>query len=167
MFTASVNDKKYRIESLNDSLTEGLINGNPFKIDISSHNHYLHLIKDNRSFKIFVLNVDKESKKACFKINNKTVTVEISDEIDTLLNSMGIDTKLQKKENHLRAPMPGMINKILVNKGDSVKKGDTVLVLEAMKMENNLKAPHDAVIKDIPVKVLKSVEKNEILVTFE
>ena len=167
MLTSSINNKKYNVEFSDNTLTEGCINGNPFKIDISSHNQYFHLIKNYKSYKIFILNIDFETKKVTLKINNEQVSIEISNEIDTLLKTMGIYNKSPKKEDHLKAPMPGLINKILVKKGDAIKKGDTIMVLEAMKMENNLKAGHDAIIKDIPVKVLKSVEKNEILAVFE
>ena len=41
----------------------------------------------------------------------------------------------------VKAPLPGVVTKILVEAGQAVKKGDTVLVLEAMKMENNITAP--------------------------
>jgi biotin carboxyl carrier protein len=167
MLTSSVNHKKYNIEFNDSSLTEGLINGKPFKIDISTNNYYFHLIREHKSYKIFVLKVDYKAKQVMLKINSETVSVEISDELDLLLNSMGINNKQTNKEDYLKAPMPGLINKIFVKKGDRVKKGDTLMVLEAMKMENNLKASHDAVIKEIPVNILKPVEKNEILAVYE
>jgi biotin carboxyl carrier protein len=167
MLTSTINDKNYIIEFNDAVFTEGFINGKPFKIDISSYKQYVHLIRDNHSYKVFVLKVDYEAKRVSLKINSEIVSVEITDELDFILNSMGIYNKQTKKEDSLKAPMPGLINKILVKKGDHVKKGDTLIVLEAMKMENNLKATHDAIIKEIRVNVLKPVEKNEILAIFE
>jgi len=61
------------------------------------------------------------------------------------------------------APMPGMIVKYLRNEGDSVKKGDPVLILEAMKMENSLVAPSDGIVKGIKFGSGDSVAKGAVL----
>lgn len=67
----------------------------------------------------------------------------------------------------IKAPMPGMIIKYEKNVGDSVKKGDTVVVLEAMKMENALPAPGDGVIKAINFGSGDSVSKDAVLAVIE
>ena len=54
---------------------------------------------------------------------------------------MGLDNALEVKISHLASPMPGLVIKSLVKAGDTVEKGDPLIVLEAMKMENVLKAP--------------------------
>jgi biotin carboxyl carrier protein len=59
-----------------------------------------------------------------------------------------------------------MVLNILVKPGDTVKKGDPILVLEAMKMENLLKAPGDASIASIHAEKGKAVEKGQLLVSF-
>ena len=56
------------------------------------------------------------------------------------------------------APMPGKILAVKAKEGDSVKAGDVILVLEAMKMENDSVAPQDGVVASINVKVGDSVE---------
>ena len=56
------------------------------------------------------------------------------------------------------APMPGKILAVKAKEGDSVKAGDVLLVLEAMKMENDIVAPQDGVVASINVKVGYSVE---------
>jgi len=63
----------------------------------------------------------------------------------------------------LKAPMPGMVIRYIKNVGDAVKKGDDIVVLEAMKMENALKAPCDGVIKSIPFKSGDTVAKGVAL----
>ncbi len=65
------------------------------------------------------------------------------------------------------APMPGSIVKVIVNAGDAVKKGDTLLVLEAMKMENEIKAPEDATVSSVAVKSGDSVSSGDLLVTLD
>ena len=63
--------------------------------------------------------------------------------------------------------MPGLILEILVTKSVKVKKGDPIIILEAMKMENILTSPIDGVIKNIEVKAQQTVEKNNVLIRFE
>ncbi len=64
----------------------------------------------------------------------------------------------------VNSPMPGSILKIHVNKGDVVKRGQSLLVLEAMKMENDIKAPADGKVIDVKVKQGDSVTLGQILV---
>jgi biotin carboxyl carrier protein len=63
--------------------------------------------------------------------------------------------------------MPGLILRFEKNIGDEIKKGDSVLILEAMKMENILKSPGDGIVKNILVKQGQAVEKNQILIELE
>ncbi len=69
--------------------------------------------------------------------------------------------------NNLLSPIPGKIFKINVSEGDSVKKGDVVIVVDAMKMENNLIAKRDSVVKKIHVSVNQMVTGNFLLVELE
>lgn len=68
---------------------------------------------------------------------------------------------------HVNAPMPGKVIKINVKPGDEVKKGTTLLILEAMKMENNIVAFRDAKIKNVNVELNQLVEVHSPLVVFE
>ncbi len=63
----------------------------------------------------------------------------------------------------LLAPMPGMIVKYVVGEGEAVKKGDTVVILEAMKMENALASPADGVVKGVKFGSGDSVAKGAVL----
>jgi biotin carboxyl carrier protein len=69
--------------------------------------------------------------------------------------------------NHIFSPMPGKIIKIDVNIGDTVVKGDNLLIIEAMKMENQIKAPRNAVIQKLNIKVNDTVKSNSPLIVFE
>jgi biotin carboxyl carrier protein len=77
-----------------------------------------------------------------------------------------LDNLNSKKVNEVKAPMPGLVLEIRVNVGDAVKKGDAILVLEAMKMENILKSPTDGTVSKINVKKGIAVEKNQVLINF-
>ena len=65
----------------------------------------------------------------------------------------------------VKAPLPGVVTKILVKEGQSVKKGETVLVLEAMKMENNITAEADGTVTGICVSAGDSVMEGTTLIT--
>ena len=65
----------------------------------------------------------------------------------------------------LKSPLPGSITKILVTPGQAVKKGETVMMMEAMKMENEIKAEKDGVIAEIKVAVGQNVMNDEVLLT--
>lgn len=63
------------------------------------------------------------------------------------------------------APMPGKILSIKANVGASVKKGEVLLILEAMKMENEIVAPEDGTVASVNVSVGSAVEAGDTLVT--
>ncbi|MGH7284928.1 MAG: acetyl-CoA carboxylase biotin carboxyl carrier protein subunit [Polyangiaceae bacterium] len=70
------------------------------------------------------------------------------------------------KDSTVKSPMPGRIVKIMVNVGDEVNAGDSLLVVEAMKMENEIKAKQAGKIAEIHVAAGATVEANGKLVTF-
>jgi biotin carboxyl carrier protein len=67
----------------------------------------------------------------------------------------------------LSAPMPGQIRAVNVQAGETVTKGQTLLVLEAMKMEMRVQAPRDGVVKALHVKTGQTVEREQILIEIE
>lgn len=125
------------------------------------------IIMDGRSYQAQVLKIDKDTKMVTLQINQQTYEVAIEEPIDQLLASMGIKDALTKKINDIKAPMPGLILKILVSPGQAIKKGDPVLILEAMKMENVFKATTDAIVREIKVTERTAVEKGEVLIVLE
>jgi len=70
-------------------------------------------------------------------------------------------------ENDIVASLPGAVHKILVSAGDHVKKGQAIVVLEAMKMEIEVKAPKDGVIGSIDVSKGQSVANNQVVARFK
>ena len=64
----------------------------------------------------------------------------------------------------VKAPMPGKILSVAVSAGQAVKKGETLLILEAMKMQNEIAAPHDAVVAEVRVSANQTVSTGEDLV---
>ena len=122
------------------------------------------------------------------KINNKNYTIKFSkNNNEILLNTNGftykynVKTKSQVKFEKItqksgvkkaknpivKSPMPGLIIKIMVNVGDNVKKGDKLIVIEAMKMENAISCQFDGIVKSITAIEGTAVEKDAVLVTLE
>ena len=73
----------------------------------------------------------------------------------------------EKDPRLVQAFIPGTIRKISVKEGDEVKKGDLLLILEAMKMKNRIISPMDGVIKKINVKTGIIVPKNKVLIELD
>jgi len=106
------------------------------------------------------------AKSVDLKINGKRFTVGLKTKFDLLLEKMGINKVSTNTLNYVKAPMPGLIIDLKIKAGDEVKKGDILLILEAMKMENILKSPGDGTVKEVKVKKGDSVEKSQVLVEF-
>jgi len=77
---------------------------------------------------------------------------------------MGLQTLTGSKVENIKAPMPGLVLEVMVSAGQTVQKGDPVLILEAMKMENVLKAPGDGTVVSVEVSKGNAVEKNAVLI---
>jgi biotin carboxyl carrier protein len=63
----------------------------------------------------------------------------------------------------IRAPIPGMIRRILVKAGDAIARGQPLLTLDAMKMENEICSPIDGTVGDVRAREGETVEKDEVL----
>ncbi len=67
----------------------------------------------------------------------------------------------------LRTPLPGIVSEIKVKEGQTVQKGDTLLVIEAMKMENPIRSPRSGIVSKIHVSKDQEVPSGAVLVSFE
>jgi biotin carboxyl carrier protein len=164
MYTVSTNNSSYKIEKENDTWK---LNGENIFLDqiqISETNY--HIIKDDKTYDVDIIKFNKEDKTALVKVNGTKYELKIADKFDELLKNLGMDNLSAKKVNNIKAPMPGLVLNILVDDGTVVKKGDALIVLEAMKMENILKSPTDGTVKRIAVKKGVAVEKNQVLIEF-
>lgn len=145
-----------------------LLNGKPVAADVlQKDGRHFHLIHKGRSYNIEVVEADFAAKTFHLKVNGQLMEVKGSTELDQLLARMGMNRGAKAHMNELKAPMPGAIIEVSVRPGDQVKKGDKLIVLEAMKMENVLKAQADGVVKNVIAKPGTSVEKNQLLIQFE
>jgi biotin carboxyl carrier protein len=134
-------------------------------IRLDEHNY--HVISGERSFLATLEKVDYLAKSFVFKINGGLYEVKIADQFDQTVNRLGLTAHASTKFKDVKAPMPGLVLDVMVEVGQSVTKGDALLILEAMKMENVLKSPGDGVVKAIKVLKGAAVNKNQILLEME
>ena len=126
-----------------------------------------HILYQHRSYEATVLEMDAATKTMRIQIGQNSYDVALKNKFDLLAEKLGFSNMNSQKLNNIKAPMPGLVLEVLVKEGDTVAKGDSVLILEAMKMENVIKAEGDAVVKRVTVKQGAAVEKNQIMVEFE
>lgn len=119
---------------------------------------------------------DMEDNIASIEVNGTPYNVEIHQEVKKQKTPKLVRQEVQNKpgEGHIvkkegaggfivEAPLPGSIFKLFVKEGDTVKRGDILLVIEAMKMENNIMAEKDGVVQNIKIKQGDSVLQNDSL----
>ncbi len=126
-----------------------------------------HVLVNNKSYEAELLSADPAEKTAMIRVNGNNYEVKLQDKYDLLLQQLGMGSAGAQKLNNLKAPMPGLVIEVKVNVGETVKKGDAILILEAMKMENVLKSSGDGIVKRVCVIKKDAVEKGQVLVEFE
>lgn len=120
---------------------------------------------------------DIEENIAQLEVNGTQYEVEIHQEVKKAKTPKLVRKEIQRKPGEgfitknsgggvikVNAPLPGNIFKVLVKEGDVVKKGDVLLVMEAMKMENNVLAEKGGTVKAIKVNVGDAVLQDDVLI---
>ncbi len=120
-------------------------------------------------------------KKFKVRVNGKEYVVEVEEleegsrAVQPVVHPKKIERKVVKKEEKVAvheegavvAPMPGKITQIKVSEGKEVKRGEIVVMLEAMKMENEISAPKNGIVKEIKVKEGDNVNRGDALMIIE
>lgn len=109
---------------------------------------------------------EKGNRTVFFKLNGQTRNVEVRDK------SVKIAVKENRKadkanDKQIAAPLQGLLSKLLVNKGDKVKKNQQLFVIEAMKMETIITAPHDAAIGNVELAAGTLVNTNDLVIELQ
>lgn len=118
-------------------------------------------------YRVEVLELDRASRKMKLRMGGRTWNLEIREPLDALLDRLGMKETQHSAVQEILAPMPGLVLRLDVKSGQQVQKGDSLLVLEAMKMENVFKAPQDGIVRDIRVRARQAVEKGQVLLVLE
>lgn len=142
------------IEASEDKLR---LNGREFSFSVLTVENTYAIVKiDQKPYKVYLNN-----EKSVFDIYTQGVyfRLRIKNKITEYLEKIAEAEKKSGREHHVVSPMPGLVTKIVRQKGENVQAGDTILFLEAMKMENAIKCFYSGVIEEIYVEENKNIEK--------
>ncbi len=117
-----------------------------------------------RSFDMLVQS-DRASYTITFR--GEQYVVQVEDERSRKLNMGRQAPALPQGELPIKAPISGLIVKVLVDKGETVEDGQPLVILEAMKMENEIRSLRAGVVKSVAVLDGQRVEQNELLLLLE
>ncbi len=159
-------NQKYKIK-VNSNLHFELTAKETLNIDSVVSSTTMHLLKDSTSYHVEISKCNFFEREYTVIVNGTSYEVAIENELDQLISEMGFASQTSKQINILKAPMPGLILEIHVEKGQEVKENESLLILEAMKMENNFLSPRSGIIKYIAVSKGDSVDKGQVLIEFE
>jgi acetyl/propionyl-CoA carboxylase alpha subunit len=154
------------------------LNFNDITLDIASNGKTFTLTLDDKTTQAEVLHT--ENGRLDLLIDGKRVTayvssdntkrwVTVNGQTIVLTKSSGAKRSGGKHDHagELTAPMPGQVRVVNVSEGDAVTKGQTLLVLEAMKMEIRVQAPRNGMVKRLLVRQGETVEREQSLVEIE
>ncbi len=157
IFSVTINEDVYELNTTDiDQLDVQSADANSF-----------HLLKNNKSYHISIEEANYRDKSFTLNVNGTKYVVDVADHFDRLVNQLGLSIVSSQKVNDIKAPMPGLVLDIPAKTGQEVKKGDALLILEAMKMENIIKSAGDGIVKSILVKKGTAVDKGELLIEME
>lgn len=160
-FNIYLNDQSEQVKVIDEDKIE--INQKKFDYQLIELSNKKYLLKlNNKVFEIFHLNGSEQEN--IIMVNGKTLNLTIRTSLEE--KAYKLISKSESDGNHktiIKSPMPGLVLKIFKTPGETIKKGETVLILEAMKMENEIKAPIDGILFEVIAEQGKPIEKNKIL----
>jgi biotin carboxyl carrier protein len=126
------------------------VNGQPlYSLIVNGESFEGYVYPDDRSWQVLLL--------------GRSYSIQIEDEREKRLRISEPDTNIPSREFSLKSPMPGMVVEISVIDGQSVEKGQILVILESMKMQNELRAPFAGTVARLRIKAGESVLQKQIL----
>jgi biotin carboxyl carrier protein len=161
-FIIKVDNKEFKVDLKQEGKDfKVYLDGKEMKVEVAyEQGAQLTLIVDDKPFNI-VLELDDQ-----ILVNDEAYSIEILDEqIQKLIKTS--PKEFITKELAIKVPMPGLIIEVSVKQGDTVKAGQGLLIVEAMKMQNEMNAPRDGIVKKILVQKGQIVNSGDTLVIIE
>jgi biotin carboxyl carrier protein len=160
-YHAQVEDQKYIIDI--DDENSIVVDDQPVRTNLLQVGPLglYSLLMDNESYELVV-----EEQRFGYRVTlgSNTYDVQVTDERTLRLNAGRSQLTTPSGERFIKAPIPGMIVKIMVQEGAEITANQPVIILEAMKMENELRAQRDGVVKEILINAGESVEQGAELI---
>jgi biotin carboxyl carrier protein len=166
-YFAAVGDHTYEI--VVDGQGTIHIDGEPLRVDIqqSGRLDLYSLLIDNKSHEV-VVEADSETRNTYHVlVTGAQHRVVVQNERTRRLASAQRDLGAPAGKLAIKAPIPGLVVKTPVAVGQQVERGETLIILEAMKMENELRAPRAGVVREIRVQAGDQVNLGQLLLYME
>jgi len=142
------------------------VDGKVYKVDLMhTADGTFSILENGNSHNIELVPHDEPKKYTAYTLYQSYDLEVIDAEARYLMNRGG--SGFDSNENTISSPMPGKVVSVLVKEGDTVKEGETVIIIAAMKMESEYKATKDGVVKKVNVKNEDTIEGNQILIELE
>lgn len=148
------------------NLLEIDVDGKIYKVDVMhTTDGTFSILESGHSYNIELVPKTHPKKYTAYTLYEEFDVEVIDAEARYLLNRGA--NGLESAGTKISSPMPGKVVKVLVHQGDPIKKGDTAIIISAMKMESEYKAPMDGTIKKVNVKDGDTIEGDQILIELE
>lgn len=157
---------KVKVLNQNENLLEIMVDDKVYHVDLMHNDEgTFSILENNRSFNISLVPSNKPKTYTAYTLYN-TYELEVIDAEMRYIRSRG-EGGLSQSDKKITAPMPGKIVRVLVDAGQAIAKGQTAVIISAMKMESEYKASVDGVVKKINIKAGDTVESNQVLIEIE
>ena len=163
-----INDKLLNVNvvAIEKNIIKIDVEGRFYELDVEMVERGVYsIISNNRSFNVELIR-GESARNYTVNTQRNTFDIEIIDAQARYLTNRNKQQGLAG-ENTIVSPMPGRIVRILVKEGDTVKAGQPLIVVSAMKMESESKSGIDGVVKKILVKDGQTIEGKQVLITIE
>lgn len=161
-YVATIGSREFLIEIVDEHHL--IVDGVTFEIDFESVSEQTvySLLANNRSYEALVYSSDEGWQ---VLLHGSQYVLQVEDERERRLRASLGRRPLEDVDFHLKAPMPGLVVAVPVSEGQSVAKGDVLVILESMKMQNELRSPRSGRVVRLRVKPGDSVEQRETLLS--
>jgi pyruvate carboxylase subunit B len=160
-YIAEIEGQTWEIEILDDDRVQ--VGGKVLPADIrqGSRPEHFSLILEGRSWQLWMEPLDGTLR---VHVAGFDFDVRVEDDRARRLRQLAAPEVSAHGAGEIRAPMPGLVVKVLAEPGEEVQKGQGVVIVEAMKMENEIRSPMAGTVKEVKVKNRQAVEKGEVLI---
>jgi len=144
-----------------------ILDGDEIAVALEKEGQVWRVARDGRDDRVEIVSMSDDH--AILLVNGRRHVVDFlaeggrvqfawNGEIHTVESGSSIHRKSRQHDHSMSAPMPGVVRKILAARGDSVSKGQPLVVLEAMKMEHQITAPYDGTVESVACSVGELVQ---------
>lgn len=163
---AEIADEKHEVEIVRDGRSvRARVGGREYDLDVSEPEKGVFLIKNGAS--VFEVSVDPAAADGTNRVSLKDHSFDVKILDPKRLRGSGGGSADASGKAEIKTAMPGKVVRILKETGDTVEKGEGVIVVEAMKMQNEMRSPKDGSLTEIKFAEGDTVAAGDVLVTIE